>query len=601
MARLGGRLALVIALSLAARFHQSQGGEPPTWYPSVPPAWIDKELKQGHPLHQALWRAYRRQLDAETSRGDPALARFSGPAPRLTPIERRGDDSKYHAQQFNAAIRAALGEGLLATRAAWFVARMLAHHENPRIRDPAAALRLLSIWRFTADDPRYCAVEAAYLANAQEFLKAAIVAGRGARLARQSGDHTLAQELEQHRRGYEAGLTWQPSAAAGTHSAGPLGTRRPLAYVMDALAVSLRTTGNHAEAVACWEQALRADPGYLPARRRVARSRLQQSRYPEAAEHLLRLVALEEHDLEALTDLGTAFFESGRPELAETCWREVLRLDTGQAEAANCLAWHLALRSGHRSPAAHEALRWARRACAAAPSNPRYLDTLGAACAAAGHFHEARQAAERAARLAPDHGLSALAAPFARRAALYQLGLPYRDECQARLALGLACIETRPAEAAEHFLAVLDIDPHHSTALLELAIVRERQGHVGEALDLYSAALDARPEWDRALNNLAWILATHPQVQWRSGSAALQFAQRACAAAPTSPEYLDTLAAAYAEVGQFDQAMSTVQRALELLRGSSPGADTLRSILHERQAHYRAGRPWREGHAAAGR
>ncbi len=71
------------------------------------------------------------------------------------------------------------------------------------------------------------------------------------------------------------------------------------------------------------------------------------------------------------------------------------------------------------------------------------------------------------------------------------------------------------------------------------------------------------------LNNLAWILATDPDKTIRNESQALQLAQRAC----TLTDYkqatlLDTLAAAYASVGKFPQAVQTAQKALELAKST---------------------------------
>jgi peptidoglycan/LPS O-acetylase OafA/YrhL len=68
-----------------------------------------------------------------------------------------------------------------------------------------------------------------------------------------------------------------------------------------------------------------------------------------------------------------------------------------------------------------------------------------------------------------------------------------------------------------------------------------------------------------ACNNLAWSLATNPDASHRNGSLAVKLAERAC----TLTHYkqtlmIGTLAAAYAEAGQFDNAISTAQKACQL-------------------------------------
>lgn len=65
----------------------------------------------------------------------------------------------------------------------------------------------------------------------------------------------------------------------------------------------------------------------------------------------------------------------------------------------------------------------------------------------------------------------------------------------------------------------------------------------------------------RGLNAYAWVLATHPQANVRNGAEAVTWAKRAVGANP-SPGVRDTLAAAYAEVGDWDHALEQQRRAV---------------------------------------
>lgn len=68
-----------------------------------------------------------------------------------------------------------------------------------------------------------------------------------------------------------------------------------------------------------------------------------------------------------------------------------------------------------------------------------------------------------------------------------------------------------------------------------------------------------------ALNNLAWVLATSPDNQIRDGSLAVELARRACELTHyETPIPMSTLAAAYAEAGHFEDAVSTAQDACTL-------------------------------------
>jgi len=117
-------------------------------------------------------------------------------------------------------------------------------------------------------------------------------------------------------------------------------------------------------------------------------------------------------------------------------------------------------------------------------------------------------------------------------------------------------------------------------------------GWYGEALGHLEAAHAANPRDVTVANNLAWVLATCPDVAYRDGLRAVRLAEWACKATSYgSPPLLDSLAAAYAEVGRFDQAIATTQQAIEIVR-TNPKAST--QTLESRLREYEAGRPWRE-------
>ena len=68
-----------------------------------------------------------------------------------------------------------------------------------------------------------------------------------------------------------------------------------------------------------------------------------------------------------------------------------------------------------------------------------------------------------------------------------------------------------------------------------------------------------------ALEKLAWFLATCPDARYRNGPLALQHAKRACELTQReSALHLEALAAAYAEVGNFEEAVRLQTRAVEL-------------------------------------
>jgi len=92
----------------------------------------------------------------------------------------------------------------------------------------------------------------------------------------------------------------------------------------------------------------------------------------------------------------------------------------------------------------------------------------------------------------------------------------------------------------------------------------EQAGHFHEALADYEQALALDSRHCLALNNLAWILATCPVDELRDGPEAVFYAQAACEQTDwEEANFLDTLAAAQAEAGNFAEAIRLVQQAMQ--------------------------------------
>lgn len=124
-----------------------------------------------------------------------------------------------------------------------------------------------------------------------------------------------------------------------------------------------------------------------------------------------------------------------------------------------------------------------------------------------------------------------------------------------------------PKAVAEESLAVLagqlELNPSsevHARAALAESVL----GRYAEAAKQYHLALAQQPDFPEWLNNLAWLLATCPDNAVRNGPEAVRFARRACELTQYKQTiYLGTLAAAYAEAGQFDDAVPTAKKACD--------------------------------------
>ena len=114
-----------------------------------------------------------------------------------------------------------------------------------------------------------------------------------------------------------------------------------------------------------------------------------------------------------------------------------------------------------------------------------------------------------------------------------------------------------------------------------------------EELKHFRRAMALKPISIALMNNVAWVLATHPDQEVREAEEALQIAQRAAnETGQTNPVVLDTLAAAYANADQYDQAAVIAMSALKLL--TEPDQEAARKKIRERLELYEQGQPYRE-------
>jgi protein O-mannosyl-transferase len=148
-------------------------------------------------------------------------------------------------------------------------------------------------------------------------------------------------------------------------------------------------------------------------------------------------------------------------------------------------------------------------------------------------------------------------------------------------------------EARTHLAEAVRLQPKDGGVHFNLGSWLALQGKSAEAAAQYREALRLRPNYPKALNNLAWLLATHPDPRLRDGQEALRLARRATdLARGNDPESLDTLAAAYAEAGQFSEGIKVAERAVALAQ--SVGQSALARQIQARLRGYRSEKPCRE-------
>jgi tetratricopeptide (TPR) repeat protein len=126
-----------------------------------------------------------------------------------------------------------------------------------------------------------------------------------------------------------------------------------------------------------------------------------------------------------------------------------------------------------------------------------------------------------------------------------------------------------------------------------LADALAAQGRTAEALEHWRAAIDLRPNDADTLRRAAWTLATSPDAAIRNGAESLQYAVRAMELTfGRDARVLDTLASAYAEKGQFADAVLTARRAES--RAIAENQPALANEIRGRIALYEAVRAFRD-------
>ena len=164
------------------------------------------------------------------------------------------------------------------------------------------------------------------------------------------------------------------------------------------------------------------------------------------------------------------------------------------------------------------------------------------------------------------------------------------DWADAHFGLGMArCNSDQMEQGMADLAHTLKLNPDHSVAHSFLARTLRQLKRNEEALRHYREAVRLHSEDPDDLNSLAWFLAVCEDDRFRDGPAARQLAEKACALSP-EPHfmYLDTLAAALAECGEFTRAAEVMEQALRIVPREH------KDDFRERLRTYRAGKPYRE-------
>lgn len=357
-----------------------------------------------------------------------------------------------------------------------------------------------------------------------------------------------------------------------------------------------------------YEAGIERRPNSDSLKRRMSKLLLESGDREKALQILLSVVLDDPENIEAYNELGLVSVSLGKYDEAEKSILKTLDHNPYAIEARN--AYLLILFNSRRF---EEAADYAENLIEDHPGDPGFRFAFAEILDAQGKRPEVKEQLKNALRIDPRHSRSRK-----RLIEIYQrekdiekalqvahgwlLVDPDSAEAQNELAQNLS-LKNDYKSALEHYRKAMELDPdfvvarsnyvktmaglgriHEAIPLLteELALdpeIREGYSLLGLALDVagrrkeaarvFMSGLQRKPNNVKILRELAWIKATSKDSQLRNGSEALQLAKRAVELSPSEADFHQVLAAAYAENRQFDSAISSARRALELADASN--------------------------------
>jgi tetratricopeptide (TPR) repeat protein len=367
------------------------------------------------------------------------------------------------------------------------------------------------------------------------------------------------------------------------------------------MAVTLAGQSRNEEAITAYREALRLNPDYLEAHHNMGNALLNLGFAEEAIAHYNEALRIMPQNPKARINLAVAFTRQGRNEKAIAQYKEILLLSPNSPEAHNNLGNAL-LKQGR----ADEAVAQFQEAIRLLPAYPDAHMNLGKALQQSGklseaiaHFAELLQVIPAVPENASVRAefIQALASVRGTQESIEKLEQTLRmnpEDAEAHNILGNLYRQSgRTADAIEHFEVSLKLKPKNAAARFDLGITFQQAGRLNEAIRNYSEALKINPDHILSLNRLAWLFSTNPEQSLRDAAKAVTLAEHACLiTARKEVKPLDTLAAAYAEAGQFTDAISTAEKGLALAKAAKE--QTMADEIQARLTLYRAGKPYRE-------
>jgi tetratricopeptide (TPR) repeat protein len=285
----------------------------------------------------------------------------------------------------------------------------------------------------------------------------------------------------------------------------------------------------------------------------------------------------------------------------ETLWRDTLRKNSESWMAHNNLGLVLT-----RQGKIHDAIRHYREALRIRPRHSNALNNLGSAFFNLGKIDEAIEMHRRALDELPENAFArsnlgrALVEKGRIKEGIKELELALRLRpafAGAHNNMGVALMgQGKLQDAIRHFSLAIKVNSDLAESRNNLGVALAQLGRFREAIATLKEGVQRHPEDAPLAYSLAWQLSTAPRPEWREGEAALRLMRKFMKnSGNRNPFVLNALAAAYAELGRFEEAVNTAREAASRAdeAGEKEMAFQIRSLMqgYDKKIPYRSPDP----------
>jgi tetratricopeptide (TPR) repeat protein len=321
----------------------------------------------------------------------------------------------------------------------------------------------------------------------------------------------------------------------------------------------------YADLETLWRTTINRNPNSILANNNFSVMLIDRGQFDDAIIHLQKVLEIQPDDPDGHDNFGNALLKKGDINEAIFHYEAALKSAPYRADVYFNFG-NACVQNGQPD----EALAHFQKACELKPNYVEAYNNAGSVLLKSGQLDDAIACWRKALGINPN------------------LALPHNN-------IGYAlCRYGRLDEGLGELQKAVEIQSDCIEARNNMAVALIKMGRTDQAILQLQKVLEIQPRDASALKNMAsvaWMLATCPDVSRRDGRKAIELAQRAQLSAGENVTVLQTLAAAYAETGDFSDAVATAQQALQIAKSKN---DPSLGELQAQLKLYQAGSPFRD-------